>query len=86
MGEELIEGGASTDTVASDELFSPAFWPDYIADNPFMLFFMRYIGLPLLFVWLVYAYISTIKFAFNTRLFMQRFKKNREEGEFETKH
>ncbi len=86
MGEELIEGATTDITAPSDELFSVEFWPDYIADNPFMLFVATYIGLPLLFIWLVYAYISTIKFAYNTRLFMQRFKKNREEGEFETKH
>ena len=56
------------------------FWPDYIRDDPTMYFFCRYIGIPLLVIFLIYAYWKTFKFAVNSVRFYARFMRKDEEG------
>ena len=63
---------------------SREFWPEHIRDNPQLVFVCNFIFLPLLLVWLVYAYIKTILFAYNTYHFYQRHKKNEVNAEFTT--
>ena len=59
------------------------FLPDYINDSPSARFFTLYIVLPLLVLWICYAYFKTFKFAYNTMIFYKRFNKRDEKGQFE---
>ena len=59
-----------------------SFWPKNIAEDPVMLFLSNYVFLPLLILWLVWAYYKTCQFAYNTLRFYQRHKKNLASGDF----
>ena len=42
------------------------FFPDYITDSPGILFFFKFIVMPAAIVYIIWAYIKTIRFAYNT--------------------
>ena len=48
-----------------------------------MKFFLTYVGLPCFVLFIIYSYVKTILFAYNTMRFFQRFNKKDEKGEFE---
>ena len=60
-----------------------AFFPEYITDSPSIYFVFKFIIMPLVIIYIVWAYVKTIRFAYNTILFYKRFLKKDEMGEFE---
>ena len=53
-------------------------WLEYFPDSPVARFVFTFIGLPILIIAIVYAYMKTLQLGFNTYAFYQRFKKSSE--------
>ena len=57
------------------------FWPEFITDkSDGMQILLKWFCVPLMTLWLVYAYIKTAWFAYNTFNFFKRFAKKDEQG------
>ena len=59
------------------------FWPEGIQEKPGVKFVLTFVFLPILLLFIVYAYVKTLKFAYNSLVFYRRFTKKDETGEFE---
>ena len=59
------------------------FWPEGTQERPGMKFVLTFLVMPLLLLFVGYAYVKTILFARNTLIFYRRFNKKDEDGKFE---